>query len=81
MELIAAFEAVDFVVPLRETTPERLIKLYRPNIHTKGTDYTLDRIPERHVVESRGGRVELVGDFKRHSTTDMLRVLRGEGKE
>lgn len=77
MELIAAFEPVDFVVPLRETNPERLIGLFRPDIHTKGTDYTLDRIPERRIVESYGGRVALVGDPKRHSTTDMLRSLRG----
>jgi len=78
MELIAAFECVDFVVPLRETNPERLIDLYRPGIHTKGTDYTLDRIPERHRVESYGGRVALVGDPKNHSTTEMLRLLRAQ---
>jgi len=76
MELIAAFECVDFVVPLRETNPERLIGLYRPDVHTKGTDYTLERIPERHVVESYGGRVALVGDPKTHSTTAMLQALR-----
>jgi D-glycero-beta-D-manno-heptose 1-phosphate adenylyltransferase len=79
LELIAAFAPVDYVVPLRETTPERLIQLYRPDIHTKGTDYTLDRIPERALVESYGGRVELVGDPKDHSTTEMLRALRGGG--
>ena len=76
MELIAAIEAVDFVVPLEDTTPVHLIQLYRPEFHTKGTDYTLDRIPERAVVESYGGRVELVGDPKDHSTTDMLETLR-----
>ncbi|MEI6320213.1 MAG: adenylyltransferase/cytidyltransferase family protein [Pseudomonadota bacterium] len=76
MELIAAFECVDYVVPLREVTPHRLIELYRPDVHTKGTDYTLDRIPERETVERYGGRVALVGDPKSHSTTEMLRRLR-----
>lgn len=75
MQLIAAFEPVDYVVPLRDTTPVALIKLFRPDIHTKGTDYTLDRIPERVVVESYGGRVELVGGPKDHSTSEMLRAL------
>jgi D-beta-D-heptose 7-phosphate kinase/D-beta-D-heptose 1-phosphate adenosyltransferase len=75
-ELVAALEPVDFVVPLREETPERLLRLYRPDIHTKGTDYTLDQIPERSVVESYGGRVELVGDPKSHSTSEMLRQIR-----
>jgi D-beta-D-heptose 7-phosphate kinase/D-beta-D-heptose 1-phosphate adenosyltransferase len=76
MEILAALEAVDYVVPLAERTPVELIQLFRPDIHTKGTDYTLDRIPERSVVESYGGRVELVGGPKDHSTTDMLRALR-----
>lgn len=75
-ELLAAFEMVDYVVPLEESTPESLLNSFKPNIHTKGTDYTLDQIPERSVVEAYGGRVELVGDPKDHSTTDMLRALR-----
>jgi D-beta-D-heptose 7-phosphate kinase/D-beta-D-heptose 1-phosphate adenosyltransferase len=77
-EIIAAIEAVDYVIPIVEETPVSLIQLFRPDIHTKGTDYTLDKIPERSVVESYGGRVELVGDPKNHSTTHMLRELRSE---
>lgn len=75
-ELIAALEPVDYVVPLEDATPERLLRMFRPHIHTKGTDYELEQIPERAIVEAHGGRVELVGDPKRHSTTDMLRELR-----
>ena len=74
-ELLAALEAVDFVVPLREDTPQSLLELFRPQIHTKGTDYTPDRIPERAVVERYGGRVQIVGDPKEHSTTAMLEAL------
>jgi D-beta-D-heptose 7-phosphate kinase/D-beta-D-heptose 1-phosphate adenosyltransferase len=74
-ELIAAIEAVDYVVPLSEETPVSLIRMLRPHIHTKGTDYTVERIPERQVVESYGGRVEIVGDPKNHSTTSMLRGI------
>jgi len=74
-ELMAALADVDFVVPLSEDTPNSLIELFRPDIHTKGTDYTLDQIPERELVESYGGRVELVGDPKDHSTTAMLEEL------
>ena len=74
-ELLAALEPVDFVVPLHEDTPHSLLDLLRPDIHTKGTDYTLDKIPERTVVESYGGRVEIVGDPKDHSTTAMLEAL------
>jgi D-beta-D-heptose 7-phosphate kinase/D-beta-D-heptose 1-phosphate adenosyltransferase len=79
MEIIASLAAVDYVVPLRERTPAELIALLRPDVHTKGTDYTLDRIPERAVVESYGGRVALVGGPKERSTTDMLRNIRNPG--
>lgn len=75
-ELLAELQCVDFVVPLEDTTPCSLLDLLRPDVHTKGTDYTLDRIPEREVVERYGGRVELVGGPKNHSTTDMLRNLK-----
>lgn len=77
LEILSAFESVDYVVPLRETTPDSLLLLFKPHFHTKGTDYTLDRIPERAVVEGYGGEVRLVGDPKNHSTTEMLRALRG----
>jgi len=76
MEILAALESVDYVVPLAERTPAELLALLRPHVHTKGTDYTLDRIPERTVVESYGGRVELVGGPKERSTTAMLRSIR-----
>lgn len=74
-ELLAALEAVDYVVPLTDQTPARLLDRIRPDVHTKGTDYTLEQIPERVVVEAYGGRVAIVGDPKDHSTTDMLREL------
>lgn len=76
MEIIAALESVDYVVPLEESTPDTLLKLFRPDIHTKGTDYSIEEIPERGIVESYGGKVELVGGPKVRNTRDMLKELR-----
>jgi D-beta-D-heptose 7-phosphate kinase/D-beta-D-heptose 1-phosphate adenosyltransferase len=75
-EILAALEAVDYVVPLDDDTPERLLGLFRPHVHTKGTDYTLDQIPERGLVEQNGGEVRLVGGPKVRSTTEMLENIR-----
>jgi len=75
-EILAALGAVDYVVPLRDDTPVPLLLMFRPHIHTKGTDYRLEQIPERGVVEGYGGRVMCVGDPKEHSTTEMLRTIR-----
>lgn len=76
MEIIAALECVTFVVPLEESTPDTLLCLFQPDIHTKGTDYSLEEISERGVVERYGGRVELVGGPKVRNTRDMLKELR-----
>ncbi len=72
LELIAGIGAVDYVVPLEEDNPISLINLFKPHIHTKGTDYNDRFIPERATVESYGGRVELVGDPKNHSSTQII---------
>ncbi|MCC7042833.1 MAG: adenylyltransferase/cytidyltransferase family protein [Acidobacteria bacterium] len=75
-ELVAALRAVDYVVIFSDPTVERLLRLLQPDVHCKGTDYTVDTVPERDVVRSYGGRVAVVGDPKDHSTRDLLSRLR-----
>ena len=79
MELIAALEAVDYVVPLEASVPIPLIELFRPHIQAKGTDYTLEQMPERSAVEAVGGRIEFVGDEKTHSSSTLRKALRERG--
>jgi rfaE bifunctional protein nucleotidyltransferase chain/domain len=74
-ELIAALRAVDYVVVFRDPAVDRLLELLRPDVHCKGTDYTVETVPERAVVLQYGGRVAIVGDPKDHSTTSLLARL------
>ena len=74
-ELVAALRAVDYVVIFPERTVERLLRLLRPDVHCKGTDYTEDTVPERDVVREYGGRVAIVGDPKDHSTRELIARL------
>lgn len=76
LEIMAALEPVDYVVPLDDARPDALLEMFRPDVHCKGTDYKLEDIPERGIVERNGGRIALVGDPKDHSTTEMLRMLK-----
>ena len=77
-ELVAALRCVDYVVIFPEATVGPLLEALRPDVHCKGTDYTVDSVPERAVVESYGGRTAIVGDPKDHSTRDLLaRIARG----
>jgi rfaE bifunctional protein nucleotidyltransferase chain/domain len=75
-EIVAALEDVDAVVIFEEPDVRALVAEIRPDIHAKGTDYTVASVPERAVVEQYGGRVEIVGDPKDHSTTELLSRLR-----
>ena len=77
-EVIAALRAVDYVTVFHEPTVTELLLALRPDIHAKGTDYTVESVPERDVVRSFGGRVQIVGDPKDHSSTDMLGRVSGE---
>ena len=76
-ELVAALRGVDFVVIFSDPTVERLLTLIKPDVHCKGTDYTVATVPERAVVAANGGRTAIVGDPKDHATRDLLRKIAG----
>jgi rfaE bifunctional protein nucleotidyltransferase chain/domain len=77
-EILAALSDVDAVVIFSEPDVRALIREIRPDIHAKGTDYTADSVPERDTVIECGGRVEIVGDPKDHSTSDIIRSRLGQ---
>jgi D-glycero-beta-D-manno-heptose 1-phosphate adenylyltransferase len=76
-ELVAALRGVDYVVVFGDATVERLLLLLKPDVHCKGTDYTVDTVPERAVVASYGGRTAIVGDPKLHATRELLKRIAG----
>jgi D-glycero-beta-D-manno-heptose 1-phosphate adenylyltransferase len=78
-EIVAALACVDHVVVFDASDVVPVIRALRPDVQVKGTDYTPDTIPEAAEVRAYGGRVAVAGDPKDHSTTDVLRRLRGAG--
>ena len=76
-ELVAAIRGVAYVTIFAEPTVTELLTLLRPDVHCKGTDYTVETVPERDVVRGYGGRIAIVGDPKDHSTRDLLARIRG----
>ncbi len=73
--VLAALEAVDHVVLFEENTPERLVSQIRPDVYVKGSDYTLDRLPEAKIVQSYGGQVVLLPLVEGKSTTNIVRKI------
>jgi D-glycero-beta-D-manno-heptose 1-phosphate adenylyltransferase len=72
-EILAALADVDAVTIFDELDVRALVRMLRPEIHAKGTDYTAESVPERDEVLACGGRVVIVGDPKDHSTTELLK--------
>jgi D-glycero-beta-D-manno-heptose 1-phosphate adenylyltransferase len=79
LELLAALECVDFVLPFEGDTVEPILRRIRPAIHAKGTDYTVESVPERGVAKELGVRTMIVGDPKGHASSELIgRIRRSE---
>jgi rfaE bifunctional protein nucleotidyltransferase chain/domain len=74
-EIVAAIGVVDYVVTFADDTVERLLRRIQPDVHCKGTDYTVDTVPERAVVQAYGGRTAIVGDAKQHASRDLVKKI------
>ena len=75
-ELVAGLRGVDYVVVFGDPNVERLLRLLKPDVHCKGTDYAEETVPERAVVAAYGGRTAIVGDPKSHDTREILARIR-----
>ncbi len=74
-EIVAGLRCVDHVVLFDTKDVISVIRLLKPDVQVKGTDYTPETIPEAAEVRSYGGRVAVAGDPKNHSTTELLGKL------
>jgi rfaE bifunctional protein nucleotidyltransferase chain/domain len=73
-EIVAALADVDAVVIFSELDVRPIIREIRPEVQAKGTDYTVDSVPERDALAEYGGKVEIVGDPKQHSSSEILQT-------
>jgi rfaE bifunctional protein nucleotidyltransferase chain/domain len=74
-ELVDAIRGVQYVVIFADADVRRLLELLKPDVHCKGTDYTVHSVPEREIVKAYGGRTAIVGDSKAHSTRELIARL------
>ncbi|MCP5108389.1 MAG: adenylyltransferase/cytidyltransferase family protein [bacterium] len=76
VRIIASFECVDYVTIFHETTVDNVLLTLKPDVHCKGSDYTVDTVPERETVKSYGGKVAIVGGDKIRSTSHIIEDIR-----
>jgi rfaE bifunctional protein nucleotidyltransferase chain/domain len=76
-ELVASLSCVDLVTVFDEPRVDDLLLILRPHVHAKGTDYTKETVPERATVLGYGGEIAITGDPKAHSTSWIIKKIRG----
>lgn len=76
-EMLSALECVDHVTIFRERNVEKVLRALRPDVHAKGSDYTVHTVPERETVKALGGEVHIAGGPKVRSTRDVVKLVAG----
>ena len=77
-ELLCALSCVDYVVLFEEDSPGKLLDEIKPDVYTKGGDYTMETLPEADIMKKNGTRVEFIEFVKGKSTTDILNRVKSE---
>lgn len=74
-ELLSELGFVDYVVIFEQDSPIELLDEIKPNIYTKGADYTIETLPEAKIVMKNGGKVEFINLVEGKSTTNVIKKI------
>jgi len=74
-EVLIALNCVDFVVIFDEDSPKDLLDEIKPNVYTKGADYTMETLPERDIMIKNGTKVEFIDFVQGKSTTNIINKI------
>ena len=74
-EILSSLRCVDYVVLFDENSPAKLLENIKPNVYTKGADYTLETLPERDIVLRNNIKVEFIEFVEGKSTTNVIKKI------
>ncbi len=74
-EILVALNCVDFVVLFDEDSPAKLLDEIKPDVYTKGADYTMETLPERDIMIKNGTKVEFIDFVQGKSTTNIINKI------
>ena len=72
IEVLSGLESVDYIVLFSEISPVKLLETIKPDIYTKGADYTVETLPEAEVVMKNGGEIKFIKLVEGKSTTKII---------
>jgi len=74
-EILCALSCVDYVVIFDENSPARLLDKIKPDVYTKGADYTMETLPEAAIMRKNNTRVEFITFVQGKSTTNTINKI------
>ena len=74
-EILSSLSCVDYVVLFDEKSPAKLLEDIKPDVYTKGADYTLETLPERDIVLRNNIKVEFIDFVQGKSTTNVINKI------
>lgn len=74
-EILCALSCVDYVVLFDEDSPAALLDEIKPDVHTKGADYSVETLPEADIILKNGGRIEFITFVEGKSTTNTINSI------
>ena len=77
-EVLNALKSVDYVVLFDEDSPADLLAEIKPDVHTKGADYTVETLPEAKIILENGGRLEFISFVEGKSTTSTIAKINAQ---
>ena len=77
-ELLSALNCVDYVVLFDEDSPRNLLDEIKPDVYTKGADYTMETLPEADIMRKNGTRVEFIKFVEGKSTTNVIKKMQNK---
>ncbi|MBQ8887592.1 MAG: D-glycero-beta-D-manno-heptose 1-phosphate adenylyltransferase [Candidatus Gastranaerophilales bacterium] len=75
-EVLSGLRSVDYVVLFDEDSPINLLLQIKPDVYTKGADYTVETLPEAKPIMEAGGRIEFISFVEGKSTTSIIEKMR-----
>ncbi len=75
LEIICSSVYVDYLTLFSEPTVDEILRKIRPHVFAKGTDYTVENVPERDTAISLNARIAIVGDPKGHSSSEYIKKI------
>ena len=75
-EIISSFYFVDYVIIFPEINVAKVLITLKPHIHAKGSDYTVNTVPEKDIVKNYGGKIKITGGPKVRSTSEIIKEIK-----